>query len=229
MQMKIIKRKMLRILSVSMCLVMLYSISGCADPSAVSAQDKKAVTSSSTVTDILDEKTATGDSLEAADDSSETSDAADVGVSDVATENSLITGDDYEPSDVESSETVNESSASSNTDGIDVDLTVLSATAVYGEVYDMMYFPENYVGKSIRMTGIYSDYLDETTGKHYHACIIMDATACCSQGIEFILTDDYKYPDDYPKDADNITVEGIFDIYEENGAKYCTLRDARLM
>jgi hypothetical protein len=56
----------------------------------------------------------------------------------------------------------------------------------------------------------------------------MDATACCSQGIEFELTDDYVYPDDYPEDGGDICVVGTFDTYEEDGFTYCVLRDARL-
>ncbi len=69
----------------------------------------------------------------------------------------------------------------------------------------------------------------QATGKHYYACIIMDATACCAKGIEFILTDDYKYPEDYPSEGDDITVEGIFDTYEELDGMYCTLKDAALL
>lgn len=110
-----------------------------------------------------------------------------------------------------------------------VDLTVMSSTVVYGQVYNMMYYPEKFIGKTVKMKGLYSDYFDQALGKHYYACIIMDATACCAQGVEFILTDDYKYPDDYPEDGDEITVEGTFDVYEEDGGSYCTLREASLL
>ncbi len=116
-----------------------------------------------------------------------------------------------------------------STDSDYIDLTIMSSTVVYAEVYNMMYYPEKYVGKTIKMTGLYDDYYDEATAKRYHACIIMDATACCAQGIEFILTDDYEYPSDYPEEADDITVEGVFDIYTEESGDYCTLRNARLL
>ncbi|MCR5684685.1 MAG: hypothetical protein K6G81_04580 [Lachnospiraceae bacterium] len=111
---------------------------------------------------------------------------------------------------------------------IDVDLTVLSATMVYSEVYDMMMYPEKYIGKKVRMSGPYAVYYDESTGKYYHACIISDATACCSQGIEFELTEDYKYPDNYPETGNEICVTGTFDTYLEGDYEYCTLRAARL-
>lgn len=63
---------------------------------------------------------------------------------------------------------------------VDVDLTVLSATMVYSEVFNMMTKPEEYIGKSIRMRGEFSYFLDESSGNEYFACIIRDATACCA-------------------------------------------------
>ncbi len=109
---------------------------------------------------------------------------------------------------------------------VDVDLTVLSSTMVYSEVSDMMTSPENYMGKSVRMNGAFAVYHDESTDKYYYACIIKDATACCSQGIEFELKGDHKYPDDYPEVGAEITVEGEFDTYKEGENQYCTLRNA---
>ena len=113
--------------------------------------------------------------------------------------------------------------------GIDVDLTSLSSTMVYSEVYNMMGSPEEYVGKKVKMEGTYAMYHDDTTDKDYFACIIQDATACCQQGMEFQLTDDYKYPDDYPKQDSNITVVGVFDTYDEADGTYCTLKNAKLV
>ncbi len=129
----------------------------------------------------------------------------------------------------ELSDTENENTGmQAGTDGVDVDLTVLSSTMVYSEVYDMMYYPENYIGKSVKMKGMYAGYHDESTDKYYHACIIQDATACCAQGIEFEPIDDYKYPDDYPAEGQEVCVTGVFDTYEEGENTYCTLKDARL-
>ena len=129
----------------------------------------------------------------------------------------------------ELSDTENENTGmQTGTDGVDVDLTVLSSTMVYSEVYDMMCYPENYIGKSVKMKGTYAGYHDESTDKYYHACIIQDATACCAQGIEFEPTDDYKYPDDYPAEGQEVCVTGVFDTYEEGENRYCTLKNARL-
>ena len=114
-------------------------------------------------------------------------------------------------------------------EGIDVDLTALSSTMVFSEVYNMMVSPESYIGKTVKMDGSFSSYRDEASGKYYFACIIADATACCSQGIEFVLTDDYTYPDDYPEEGGDICVIGVFDTYQEGDYTYCTLRNAKLV
>ena len=112
---------------------------------------------------------------------------------------------------------------------VDVDLTVLSSTMVYSEVYNMLLFtPNSYLGKTVKMMGQFSYYEDTTTGNRYFACIIADATACCAQGMEFVLEGDHTYPDDYPELGAEITVIGEFQPYEENGMTWYHLVNARL-
>lgn len=115
-----------------------------------------------------------------------------------------------------------------NTSEIDVDLTELSSTMVYSEVYNMVVTPEAYVGKTIKMRGKFSYYEDPQSEKQYFACVIVDATACCAQGLEFVLRGDYTYPDDYPTADSEITVIGTFEVYQEDGAEYYRLVDAVL-
>ena len=111
---------------------------------------------------------------------------------------------------------------------IDIDLTALSSVLVYSEVYNMMLSPEKYVGKTVKMHGPFSYFLDEATGKYYFACIIEDATACCAQGLEFELKENLVFPEDYPAVGEDICVIGVFDTYQEGGYTYCTLRNASL-
>lgn len=113
-------------------------------------------------------------------------------------------------------------------DAIDVDLTSLSSTMVYAEVYNMMTDPDDYLGKTVKMRGSFSVYHDNSTGKNYFACLISDATACCSQGIEFVLDGDHIYPKDYPEIGSEITVTGVFDTYYEGDYMYCQLIHAGL-
>ena len=109
-----------------------------------------------------------------------------------------------------------------------IDLTQLSSTMIYSEVYNMVYTPENYIGKIVKIYGIYSVYYSKQTGLYYPAVIIPDATACCSQGIEFVLKDK-EYPNGYPKEGTKITVIGKFSTYIEYGQTYCHLIDAEIL
>ena len=106
--------------------------------------------------------------------------------------------------------------------GIDIDLTVLSSTMVYSFVYCMVTTPEEYRGMVVKMSGVSASSHNEETGMDYYGCIIQDATACCSQGIE------YELQGEYPEDGEMICVTGTFDTYEEGGYTYCILREAEL-
>ena len=122
--------------------------------------------------------------------------------------------------------------AAEDTAALDIDLTVLSSTMVYSEVYSMMSFPDDYIGKTVKMKGQFViGYVyntdgtpDESTARF--ACVIADATACCSQGLEFILTGENTYPDEYPELGAEITVVGTFEWYEEDGCRYYRLGNA---
>lgn len=118
-------------------------------------------------------------------------------------------------------------------ESVDVDLPSLSATMTYAEVYNMMVYPDDYIGKTVKMYGIYGEYFEESTGITYHAIVIMDATACCAQGLEFVLAaEDAVYPDDYPVVGEYATVVGVFDTYvppEAPDALYCHLEEAEFI
>jgi hypothetical protein len=103
---------------------------------------------------------------------------------------------------------------------VDVDLTELSSTMVFAEVNNIMTNPDDYMGKKIKMNGVYaSEYWDET-GIDYHYVVIQDATGCCPQGIEFVWNGEHNYPDDYPEKQTEIEVIGIFGSYDELGRTY---------
>ena len=107
---------------------------------------------------------------------------------------------------------------------IDVDLTKLSATMVYSEVYNMVSEPDAYIGKVVRMAGTAASTYYDVTDRTYHAIIIADATACCAQGIEYELPEGLSYP----ADDTEATVTGVFSTYDEFGRTYVYLEDATL-
>lgn len=140
--------------------------------------------------------------------------------------------DKIETGSTEASETTEKqaaekgSSSSSAAGGVDLDLTVMSSTMVYSEVYNITVAPEEYIGNIVRMKGEFATQVDPESGKRYFACIIKDATACCAQGIEFVPSENYSYPEDFPEDGAEVTVTGEFRTYDENRRTYCHLIDA---
>ena len=149
--------------------------------------------------------------MSAADGTEETSESRQTGINDGAP--TPYPTEDYE-------------AYTNGENGIDFDLTVRTSNMVYAEVYNMMIFPKEYDGKTIKIKGLFTVYHDEAKDKYYFACFVSDAAACCRQGIEFILKGDHKYPDDYPQEGSEICITGVFGSYEEDGNTYYALTDA---
>ena len=109
---------------------------------------------------------------------------------------------------------------------IDVDLNNLNANVVYSQVFLMMTEPDKFIGKRVRMSGQFNVYAAQEGNPsgvtEYYAIIIADAQACCQQGIEFVWPG-HTYPEGFPEVKSNASVTGIFEVYEENGKKYCRL------
>lgn len=118
------------------------------------------------------------------------------------------------------------SKSKTNSNKIDVDLNNLNANVVYSQVFLMMTEPDKFIGKRIRMSGQFNVYAAQEVNPsgvtEYYAIIIADAQACCQQGIEFVWPG-HTYPDGFPEVKSNASVTGIFEVYEENGKKYCRL------
>ena len=107
---------------------------------------------------------------------------------------------------------------------VDVDLTTLSSTMVYSEVYNIMSNPESYRGKSIKVDGLmFVDY-DPELNSDYYAVIIEDATACCQQGMEFVCSDHSNLP----PAGSQVEVSGTFGSYDApgGGRYYCIYCDS---
>ena len=105
-------------------------------------------------------------------------------------------------------------------ENIEVDLTKLSSTMVYSEVYNIVMAPDDYIGKTIKMRGLFKIYPSQDSDKTYFAIVIPDATACCEQGFEFIWRGEHSFPEDYPTEDIEIEITGQLDTYEEDGYEY---------
>lgn len=109
-------------------------------------------------------------------------------------------------------------------DTVDIDLTKLSSTLAFSELYNIMLHPEEYVEKSIKITGEFSVFEEDPySGEgepYYYAVIISDATACCQRGITFAWNGSHSYPEDYPPAGAEITIYGVYEPYENGENTY---------
>ncbi len=154
---------------------------------------------------------------------------ADEAVEETTVEASEASSAAAEEEQVESEVETKEETLSDAETAVDLDLTSMSSEMVYATVYQMLVDPDSYTGSTVCMSGQYYASYYEGTQQYYHYCIIADATACCSQGMEFVLADaTWTYPDDYPQDYQDIVVVGTFGSYEEEGYTYYCLLEARL-
>ena len=104
---------------------------------------------------------------------------------------------------------------------IDIDLTNASKTIIYATVFNMVVEPDDFIGKTVRVSGNFRVFEDDYSDDRYYAIIIPDATACCETGIEFIWEGEHNYPEDYPAVEQKITITGKYNVMEfEDGVSY---------
>ena len=88
----------------------------------------------------------------------------------------------------------------------------------------MVINPDKYIGKTVRLRGKYSVYDGEN--RKIYVCEVMDETACCTQGLEFILADSGEYPEYNPDIPISIEICGTFNTYIEDNHPYVQPEDA---
>lgn len=96
---------------------------------------------------------------------------------------------------------------------VDVDLTEMSVTMIYANLYMMVTMPEEYLGKNIKMSGEFDVY-ESPDGEVYFAVAVTDEEACCRQGFALEFIDDSTYPDKFPSANSEITVVGRFEAMQ---------------
>ncbi|MFV0364114.1 MAG: hypothetical protein ACK5LL_13675 [Suipraeoptans sp.] len=121
--------------------------------------------------------------------------------------------------DVEANEEIDINEGSQFDDDSIVDLTTLSSTMLYSEVYNMMQNPSDYIGKEVKAKGIYQSMELGEEGNRYFFILISDASECCEQGLEFIC-DHAVYPNDYPEEGAEVTIKGTYELYNEGENTY---------
>ena len=128
------------------------------------------------------------------------------------TSDELSNSENESPSENESN-SENESPSeneSSNASGQRYDLTANDADMNYVIVAMIAEDPKSFEGVKIKLKGIATDLETTDTSGIDHYVLINDRQACCQQGLQYILEDKNQ---NYPKDKEEITVEGVLDVY----------------
>ncbi len=94
-----------------------------------------------------------------------------------------------------------------NGTSVDFDLTSMNPNMIYAQVFNLMLSPEDYDGKTFKMTGNFLK-LTGQNGEDVYAVIVKDALACCQQGLEF----KYDFAGNEPQPDQIITVTGKYKL-----------------
>lgn len=103
-----------------------------------------------------------------------------------------------------------------------LDLTQMSSTMIYAQVYNIVQDADIYFGSTIKMSGEFMTVHDDTEDIDRYCCIVKDETECCMTGFELQFDGEFTPPEEGAK----ITVEGQLDFYEQEGARYLFLGHA---
>ncbi len=103
----------------------------------------------------------------------------------------------------------------------DLDLSVMPASIAYAQAVAMLQDPASYVGKTVRVSGIFNYSALRGRG----VVIVADRAGCCETSVDFVCADALVWPDDYPALYSRFTLTGVFDACEGEEGVY-VLRDA---
>ncbi len=100
---------------------------------------------------------------------------------------------------------------------VDIDLEGLNKNMITAQMTAITQDPSSYLGKTIRVTGVYDQTYYEPTDQYYNYVLGYDETGCCAAwGIEF-------YGDPVPDKIDAytpISMVGTISTYDEEGIAY---------
>lgn len=119
------------------------------------------------------------------------------------------------------SENANESGQYYDLTGNDLDMNYVIVAMIAED-------PKSFEGVKIKLQGISTDLETTDTSGIDHYVLINDRQACCQQGLQYILEDKNAK---YPKDKEEITVEGVLDVYNSPDIPFplAVIKDAKLV
>lgn len=100
-----------------------------------------------------------------------------------------------------------------------IDLTTMSSTMAMTQVQNMGNFPDQFVGKTIKMSGVWTR---EKTTEPSYSCMYSDAAQCCVYGLSVTLADS----EELPLEGTNVTIEGQFELYKDGKTQKIRIKNA---
>lgn len=102
---------------------------------------------------------------------------------------------------------------------VDEDITLLPQSLAFAQVQRMMYFPEEYDGDTVKMSGLY--YYEQITALEIgiRAIMMMDETSCCQGYFELELPSGTNYPNI----GEEIMVVGKYEVRNDGTYDYGVL------
>ena len=133
---------------------------------------------------------------------------------------SMFTGCSNNESSSSGKENDTSASESEIDSNVDIDISILSSTMMYAEIDNISTNAEKYKGQTIKMRGTYRVLSATMNDNPYTFVVVYDETQCCEAGIEFRVTGDYVFPDDYPSEDTEIEVTGIYKSHDDFDLPY---------
>ena len=111
---------------------------------------------------------------------------------------------------------------------IDIDVTNFSITILYPLVENMLFYPDDYMGKIVKIKGDFKYWEDEASKENVYMLVVSDEAQCCSAEIEIRFESDFDYSK-LPNRGDEFTIIGRFDSDYKDGVYFSYIGDSILV
>lgn len=108
-----------------------------------------------------------------------------------------------------------------------IDISALNAASAHTTLQGINDSPMQYKGKTVKITGTYDVFINETLGEYYPRLCLYDANGLNEEYMVFRLPDSTSA--DYPEEGETVTVVGVVEIYQTNEQRWCYLKDAQVI
>lgn len=132
----------------------------------------------------------------------------------------LLDAPDFVPDAPKAELVAKKTKNSGSSEKVDYDLSKMNYNMISALTFDMAMNSDKYLGKKIKIQGLFFSLLNEDVNQRFYACLVYDATACCQVGLDFVLNGEKKYPEDFPAERTEIEITGIYETRKAGNIEY---------